>query len=130
MDMEVYYNPPTGDLRADPFLRAEMRSFKSSSYNIPAVHGSEPVPVHGAAQQDQPQPSCSGYASTPGSSRASLAGTSPKDSDDNVLDDVERNIATLEQSLRDKEVTIDIGPPEEPESRTHKLKTAGKRFLR
>lgn len=85
------------------------------------VHGAGPsgvVPVQGP----------SGYASTPGSSRGSVAGTSPKDSDDNVLDDVERNIASIEQAIRDKEVTIDMECLEE--SRTQKLKTAGKRFLK
>ncbi|CAH0703748.1 unnamed protein product [Spodoptera exigua] len=120
VDMDVYYNPPTGSLRGDPFFRADVNSYKGSSYNIPMVHGSGPVQVHGAH--------ASGYASTPGSSRGSVAGTSPKDSDDNVLEDVERNIATIEQSIRDKEVTIDMECLEE--SRAHKLKTAGKRLLK
>ncbi|XP_035446116.2 otoferlin isoform X5 [Spodoptera frugiperda] len=121
VDMDVYYNPPTGSLRGDPFFRADMSPHRPASCNIPMVHGAGPsgvVPVQGP----------SGYASTPGSSRGSVAGTSPKDSDDNVLDDVERNIASIEQAIRDKEVTIDMECLEE--SRTQKLKTAGKRFLK
>ncbi|XP_047040376.1 otoferlin-like [Helicoverpa zea] len=116
VDMEVYYTPPTGILKEELF-RGETSSLKGSSHNIP-VQGSAPVPIHGAA----------GYHSTPGSSRGSLTRLSPKDSEDNVLEDVQRNIETLEQSLRNKEQALDMDFLEE--TRAHKLKTAGKRFLR
>ncbi|XP_026730449.1 otoferlin-like isoform X2 [Trichoplusia ni] len=119
--MEVYYHPPPVLIREDPPYRGETSSLRGSSHNIiPSVHGSGPVPVHGSAPG-------SAHASTPGSSRGSIAGTSPKD-EENVLIDVERNIASLEQSIRNKEVAIDMEFTDE--TRAHKLKSAGRRLLK
>lgn len=115
--MEVYYTPPILVLREDPIARAEASSFRGSQNIIPGVHGSRSMPVH---------------ASTPGSAHASTSGSSqgssPKDYDENVLIDVERNIASLEQSIRNKEIAIEMEYLEE--SRANKLKLAGKRLLK
>lgn len=128
--MEVYYIPPPEPelpIKVETRPRSEPTSLKGSTHSvIVPVHGTIPR-VHGH------MPGTSGsatslHASTSGSGQGSPLGTSPKSSDENVLIDVERNIASLEQAIRTKETTVDIEYLEE--SRAQKLKTAGKRFLK
>ncbi|XP_075991116.1 otoferlin-like [Anticarsia gemmatalis] len=130
VDMDVYYTPPPDMellMKDEACARSEPASLKGSTHSvivpvhgaIPGVHGHTPG-VHGS--------SSSLHGSTPGSAHGSLPGNSPRGSDENVLIDVERNIASLEQSIRNKEIAIDMDFLEE--SRTHKIRSAGKRFLK
>lgn len=75
---------------------------------------------------------------TAGNSRASSKQTSPRgsihssaqsDSDEkNILLSVERNIATIEKSIQNKEIIIEMDSGDE--TRAGKLKSAGKRLLK
>lgn len=110
--MEVFYIPPPTPVLPPPdeICRSEIASARSSRHSdLPSVHGSTHASIHG---------SCHG----------SIHSSTPQSEEDNALEDIERNIASFERSLQNKEVTIDIESGDE--SRTRKLKIVGKRFLR
>ncbi|XP_047543400.1 otoferlin-like [Vanessa atalanta] len=65
----------------------------------------------------------------PGTSSQSSAPQSDGD-DDNALENLQRNIESLETSIKMKNTIIDIDAGDERESRTRRLKSAGKRILR
>ncbi|KAJ0183679.1 hypothetical protein K1T71_000102 [Dendrolimus kikuchii] len=115
VDMDVFYKAPVIKQHSltidDTGDRSEIASAKGSIHSdIPSVHGSMPGSKRGSIHGS-----------------GSSAGQSDVD-EDNALEDIERNIASLERSMQNKETVIDMESGDE--SRAHKLKIAGKRFLR
>ncbi|XP_053624309.1 otoferlin-like isoform X2 [Plodia interpunctella] len=123
VEMEVYYKPPAtpgpstplddvpyrcdaGSGRGSNLVDQPTSSLRVSNItDLPSVHGSVAT-----SQQN--------------SGRSSIQVSD----EDNALEDIGRNIATLERSMQNREVVIDIDSGDE--SRARKLKIAGKRFLR
>ncbi|KAL0902706.1 hypothetical protein ABMA27_000522 [Loxostege sticticalis] len=117
VEMEVYYTPPPTPVLppAEEICRADINSARGSHHSdMPSVHGS----AHGSTNSIQGSMHGSTHSSAPQSDA----------DDDNALEDIERNIASLERSFRNKEIIIDIDSGDE--SRARKLKIVGKRFLR
>ncbi|CAG9782016.1 unnamed protein product [Diatraea saccharalis] len=112
--MEVIYTAPPAVVipsTEDLLYHAEVtstRGFQQASEQ-PSVHGSTRGSIHGSVH---------------GSTHSSA----PQSDDDNELENIERNIASLERSLQNKDIVIDLESGDE--SRTRKLKIVGKRFLR
>ncbi|XP_052752524.1 otoferlin-like isoform X2 [Galleria mellonella] len=151
VDMEVYYNAPIKpamSIEEVPY-RSDIISTKGSNHNaiLPLVHGSAQPSGHGSAQPSahgsgQPSSHSSAQQSVHGSAHPSVHGSvagslhgsthsSAPQSDideDNALEDIERNIASLERSLQNKDTLIDIESGDE--SRARKLKIAGKRLIK
>lgn len=116
--MDVFYTAPA--LSVTPVIeeavsRSEASSMKGSVSAQPSVHGSAHGSVHGSAH---------------GSARGSVHSSAPHSDvdEDNALEDLERNIATLQRSLENKDTVIDIESGDE--SRARKMKMVGKRFLK
>ncbi|CAH0402078.1 unnamed protein product [Chilo suppressalis] len=106
VDMEIFYTAPLAahiPQTEDLLCRGEVTSARGSHVTSeqPSIHGSTHGSVHSSA---------------------------PQSDDDNALEDIERNIASLERSLQNKEIVIDVESGDE--SRARKLKIVGKRFLR
>lgn len=127
--MEVFYTPPPTPRVLALEDATGGRSERAPTRAPVSVHGSIHSLAHSSAQSSA-QGSAMGSRSSLRSASASApasAGGSDAD-DDNALEDLERNIASLERSLQNKDVVIDMESGDE--SRARKLKIAGKRFLR
>ncbi|XP_041986381.1 otoferlin [Aricia agestis] len=83
--------------------------------------------VHGSSRQTSDQSSAA--TSRHGSIQSSRS-SGQSDDDENVLDNLEKNIQMMEMSLKNKETVIDIESGEDEPSRARRLKIAGKRILK
>ncbi|KAJ2954509.1 hypothetical protein O0L34_g2790 [Tuta absoluta] len=108
--MDVFYTapalPPTPMLE-DVGTRSEVTSMRGAGSLQGSAGGSLRGSVHGSAHSSAPQSDAD---------------------DDHALEDLQRNIAILERSLQQKDTVIDIDS--EDESKTRRLKIAGKKLLR
>ncbi|CAK1588293.1 unnamed protein product [Parnassius mnemosyne] len=112
IEMEINYRSPSTVVEAPTHEEVDIGNWRPTRYRreIPSVHGC----------------SFSMKESIPGSSLSS-AGHSDID-DEQALENIQHNIATIENSLKNTETVIDIESGDE--SRVRKLKIAGKRILR
>lgn len=108
--MDVFYTAPAIPVTPvieDSVCRSEASSMKGFGSAQPSVHGSAHGSLHGSVHSSAPHSDID---------------------DDNALEDLERNITTLQRSLENKENVIDIESGDE--SRARKMKIVGKRFLK
>lgn len=118
--MDVYYTPPHIEIvpsNEECYRMMELSSSKVKKI-LPSVHGYHQTPRRGSKGS---------IPSVHATSSHSSAQHSDVD-EDHALEDLQRNIETLERSLQNKETVIDIESGDE--SRARKLKIAGKRILR
>lgn len=115
--MDVFYNPPiTREIipvhdnirRMEPLVpTVHINTGRSLKGSRTSFHGSVPCSLH----------------------ELNEAAVLPADTDpNNSLIDLEKNIASLERSIQNRETVIDIDSGDE--SRTTRFKMAGRRFLR
>lgn len=136
--MDIFYKPP---VMPNPPDDATNRVNVTPSKNrdvMPSVH----VVPHAGSKKDSSRgggggglggaggASGAGGVTTSGAvSSSQSSGQQSDNDDDTALEDLQRNIETLERTLKKnkKDTVIDMEPDS---SRSHKLKSAGKRFLR
>ncbi|XP_038216884.1 otoferlin-like [Zerene cesonia] len=122
IEMDVFYEPPVTRV-------VEIEDGAHCLPEVPARTRQVTPAVHAKSRSSGRQ------LSQPGPSRQLTLEPVPSQShvtidiDDNTgLDDLQRNISNLERSLQNNDTIIDVDS--EDESRTRKIKSVGKRFLR
>ncbi|XP_068632419.1 otoferlin-like [Battus philenor] len=134
VDMDICYRPPLGHrlpTRSNEVtINPDMPSTSKENPDFPSVHRPRRGRARAVEYPSNPGPSHAGYSPAQGSGQSSTQSSAPASDvdDDQALEDIERNIASLEQSMKNRDTVIDIEPDEE--SRTRKLKMAGKRILK
>ncbi|CAH0716714.1 unnamed protein product, partial [Brenthis ino] len=121
VDMDIFYTPPHIELAP-----SNVECYRMTELSSPKAKETQPS-VHGYHQTSRQESIKGSLPSVHATSSQSSAHNSDVD-EDRALEDLQRNIDTLERSLQNKETVIDIESGDE--SRARKLKIAGKRILR